>query len=939
MGLGRNQLSISIEQSDRFQMLSALTVCLDDVVQVNRHTEIQADIVVVKGRVVTNGFDVSIACRVLEFQDRSLIDTAGRNGDLTFEPGLKPVSPATPGAAGIDGHDSSPGHRGGNVKIITQKIIGVPTIIANGGNAGRPQDGGDGINGANGKDGKHIKERLGKGNPHGENGSNGGGRGLPGQRQSGGNGGNITIHGPVNSFHNATLVGSPGASSLPANPGTEGKGGSGGKAGSYGEYKQYTDCFTLAANLASPAADLGIYYAAQIYSKLASGEAKLDSPILADEVSMQPLHSDCKHGWELVRTISGSAGIPGNNGDLRETELAIKNADPNPALAGSINVFELNQIIIGKSFSDLVLELITCFVEDQYRNSGNTPNQELIEQIQFLYLVADTDEFTSNSKREILARVFAMVRKISLGLDFYGYTMQHAPLLSFDTYSNLINQLVIPQANIVEQSFQQYWDAASNAETKRASLVLAKDGAQKRNAALAYAYDTAKEELHRQLLELPALDGRVDSAYNLLMDAKNELDKALKKNHKCDLVSTLTTVSVIVAAVYTGGAALVTAASASKKLYNDLSQEDSTLWDDRKVIADDLKEIAKDAKTVDEAVKKINDGFSKLNQEQKKLPQFKMEREQFDKVAKDFAEIPEAAKYKEAGYDYLKCVETRNQAIVDYNAGLVRFIEFKTQLNSDQRIVDDIQSALNSSVDPSSPYLVSLMNRLYLDTLALAAQYVYAEQKALAYHFARPIQAPVSGLNLSTIIAAHQRTVLVDWAGAKERWASNKRLVKDGELTLHLQKLVTQEAWEAFKNSGVLGFTIRFDHPFYNPIFEYLSGVRLTGIDLIIAGAELAVGQEYIPSRLTHQGSEAIYLADGSVNYFSHRAVTFTGFSHVSGTRSGILSPDFSENGLYTGVSPFAAWTLHLSNNPNLKLSLKKLKSVELKLTGFILGG
>lgn len=46
---------------------------------------------------------------------------------------------------------------------------------------------------------------------------------------------------------------------------------------------------------------------------------------------------------------------------------------------------------------------------------------------------------------------------------------------------------------------------------------------------------------------------------------------------------------------------------------------------------------------------------------------------------------------------------------------------------------------------------MSLMSRIYLDALAVAAQMVHAERKALAYLFGKPSDAPLSALNVATV--------------------------------------------------------------------------------------------------------------------------------------------------------------------------------------------
>lgn len=62
------------------------------------------------------------------------------------------------------------------------------------------------------------------------------------------------------------------------------------------------------------------------------------------------------------------------------------------------------------------------------------------------------------------------------------------------------------------------------------------------------------------------------------------------------------------------------------------------------------------------------------------------------------------------------------------------------------------------------------------------------------------------------------------------------------------------------------------------------------------------------------------------------------GFGSVRGDDP-LVVPDFSENDLYAGVSPFASWMLVLEDDQELELDLKQLTSAKLKLSGYFIDG
>lgn len=601
----------------------------------------------------------------------------------------------------------------------------------------------------------------------------------------------------------------------------------------------------------------------------------------------------------------------------------------------------MEKTAFASQFVGPLLDLLASGVEDDYCSRGSRLDEDLKGRIGFLLDVCVDDATPSAQKMEVMGRAYSMARRFSLGLDFFGYSPERAPLLSFETYSKLIDTSVLPSAQIIEKSFNDYWDAKANAEAKKSAIRNTQAAAAQRLVGLEMEFERKLEECRVSLAELPALDRKVEAAYALLMSKEAELTAAIKsKNSGCNLVKSLTAVATIVAGVSTGGAGFVSAAAAGAKLYQDFSDNNDSLaklWDNQKLLSEDLKTLGEKGATVAKSIADIAKAVDELTPEQRRLPQFRMEREQFDSVARDFADMPQAAAYRDAGYDYLKCVETRNQAIVDYNALISQVVELQAKTAAAGRVADELDSAMSATTDPSEAVIIPLMTRLYMDTLTLAAQTVHAERKALAYHFARPMDAPLSKLTVATIVGLHQKTVLRDWVSAKERFEA-RREIEEGGLKIDLAVIVSKMAWEAFLKSGILSFTLRRDHPAYSAILEALPGLRLTGMSLDLPGAKVADGVSQVPWKMHHAGHEAIYRADNSVNYFSHKSIVFSGFSPMNG-QPPLVRPDFSEKNLYAGVSPYASWTLSVSRNPSLGLDLSHLKKAVLNLSGFMLEG
>lgn len=950
--LGRNQLSATQITPTQFTILAALPaiVSLRDVVQKDKATVVQSEEVVVDGEVRTEGQSLTILCRRLRFLEGASINADGKPAERSFTPDLRKEGPHDAGAAGPDGDDGSDGFPGGVIDILAEEVTGVISVSARGGAGGRGQDGGHGRTGAQGPQGRdsHGSTDTPPAECYGGIGGQGGAVGLPGRCGHAGAGGKVQLRTLTALAEAPKIDVAPGALASLASPGNPGKGGPGGPGGDilyrYCEPRESPRSGWRVKRLSNEEIEtsrtpLGFITLTEADTKDITASFAIES-LRRASASLDMVHPlIC---W--TETVGrGPTGPEGPEGDRRIADVAARQASPAPAQSGSFDAQLVDKAEYASQFQGALLDLLASGIEDDYCSHGAAVDDELRGRIEFLLKICVEDQQLTPHKTEVMARAYSMARRIALGLDFFGYSLEQAPLLSFDAYSDLIDKAVIESAALIEKSFNAYWDSRASAEDKRGTIRTSRAAAETRLTGLNIEYERKQKECRLALDELPGLDRKVEAAYGFLMAREVELTKAIRsKNAGCDLVNTLTAVATIVAGVSTGGAGFLAAASAGAKLYDDVNTNDPTLaelWDNRKVLGEDLKKLGEGGSSVAKAITDIAKAVDGLTPEQRRLPQFRMEREQFDKVAKEFADIPEAAAYRDAGYDYLKCVETRNRAILDYNALIAQVIELQAKVAAAHRVAEELDSALAATTDPSEVVIIPLMTRLYMDTLTLAAQMVHAERKALGYHFARPMDAPLSKLSVATIVALHQKTVLGDWAYAKNSYKARRRL-QDGELQIDLSEVVSKIVWEAFLESGILPFTLRRDHPAYNAIFQALPGLRLTGMSLDMPGAKLSPNAkvQQVGWKMNHGGYEAIYLADNSVTYFSHKSITFSGTSPLNG-QPPIVRPDFSEGDLYAGVSPYASWLLTLLHNVPQDLDLRHLDRAVIRLSGYIMEG
>jgi hypothetical protein len=955
MSIDRGKLFLQQEGAVRI-VRAAVPLELSEHVAEDRDTVLIADTITVSSEVRTGGHSLTIVCRALNFVGPGSIVLDGRKATKSFPAGRTERTQGHEGELdGPNGEDGGAGEPSGNLNIVCSKVSGQIKFSARGGPGGRPQDGGNGLQGPSGPHGPD----LGPGGNHrydetqGGQGLKGGNAGLPGLRGPGGTGGTVVVNTVLVAVLDPACSAEGGAPGDLGNAGVPGVGGPGGEGGMFTERVSDGDG---PDGPIGPARGGGGFFAASTVKALRSleNEGQLVDHMISEPASdslIQLAAAKYLTGITILRgghteRTRGRPGAPGPSGDTDVSAVQRQQASP-PVQNGTVTVARITIEKLATSFDAQTLGLVGFALEEMYRNAGSAAvSANFLEALNFYLELASVHEDASGSN-EALSRFYSAARKINLGLDFFGYRPNQAPLLSYESYRSRIGQ-ALDVGRIVEDSFNAYWDANEDLTKRRTALRTAKSAAEQKVVGQRVELDRVLTAVAAALKEIDALNAAVPGLYAVLMTAKQKLDGAIRARAPgCDLVGALTAVATIVAGIASGGAGFVAAAAAGAKLYGDVSSDkikDPTdpkgektladLWDRRYVLRDDLKEVGDAAKSVAENVTAVRDAVNALGAKAPEIPQFRMAREAFDEVAKSYADMPEASAYREVGYAYLNAVETRNQRILDYNAYILVSLDVRAQLRSAEQLVDAADSVLSGTSDPTAVQFVAALQALYRDTISAIGQMVHAERKALAYTFARPLAAPQSQLTLASLVAAHLSNES-DWISAKERFAPKIELNED-VLEIQLKKFVSKNVWEVFLRTKVLPFVIRQDHPDYVAKFQNLPLLRMTGAKLAFPGARLKGSEDQIPWQLTHLGFERLYRSDGSVVEFVHAAEPIIGFSSISKAQT-ILKPDFSDRGLYTGLSPFAGWILHLSDHPQLGLNLQHLEGAKLTIHGFVM--
>lgn len=918
-----NQLYLKLDETTERSIYSATEIDLGYAAARDKNNTISADTIRISGEISISAKAVKLYCRHLICSGGALINTSGHNARNSFSPGMPPQQPDSPGRNGLDGKAADDGGDAGNVTILAEKITGNLRIRAVGGNGGRGQDGEDGCEGEPGTPGSsdvpaveveaydsssipeyaiHACDA-----PPGGKGGNGGRAGMSGK---GGNGGRVRVNTKVpltlGQVSIAANAGSPGPLAKPGNIGL------GGRSTTPGRQE------------------------VKICENIPSGR-----------------YGNDKRVCEFSHWVYGRQLRRGTDGDYFPA------IPPGPSISPAPNTDSLSGAELAAGFNNLLLDMLCWKVEDDYRQSGGIVDSEFITRLNFLIEVCNADLAPNAGKKTVLAKVYALKRKAEMNLDYYGYSLEDAPLLSYETYANLIGRDLISQLGRVEDHYHLALDKSQSAEKRRQEITQAINEAELIGTQLATTIETNIESAQYLNKKIKGLEEAVSQARYVLELAHHELERAVKdgSGQGCDLGRILTAAMVIYASYQTGAAAFGGMSGAFDTIVTNLIFDDSLkkLFQNREGYHAQYKSIQGGYNSIQDSMSKIGAELDALGpQPPQPLPSLAMEKGHFDQVAAQFAQFAAAAGYKNAGYAFLRSVEARNQSVVDYNAALLRLLELQARLFANKDAVNALRTQLSAGYNPELALIFNLLTRIYRDTMTFVGSCVHAERKALAYATNEPVMAPISELSTATLVDTHAKTTTA-WLAAKNRFKKRKTR----EFVLDLFDFIDKpksdsiadslssanagaskdesepDSLARFKNTGELVFFIRRDHEKYAYKFKNMPGLRLMNIELLLQGvvvrpdAPFTGGEIYW--KLKQGGREEVYRPDGSMVNFRHMPVSVGGSLMVDGS-PGTTDPGFTEDELYFGLSPFASW--HLSIIDFSYFNFSNLKGAQLKVKG-----
>lgn len=859
--------------------------------------------------------NLEIYARRLEIAEGVTIELSGAKARSYQGASDRANSGTSPGADGVNGLAGGAGQSGGSLRIACESVVGKIHLISNGSDGGRGQDGGDGKVGKEGPKGRDNFPGTDGYHPGGVGGTGGtgGAAGAAGDSGSGGNAGSLFVY-TAEALPDFQCDASPGKAAPAAKGGKPGEGGPGGKGG-MGQTCGWTNPLGMPLRdnpqKFAEAMDAALMASRRIGSVLRPGDI---GPLPRFRCSTIGPAAQGSKGKSGKSAQSPKTGVDGSNGAVKREQVDYAVMQANCTLA---------QLLMIEASAELAYQ--NRDYADAYkrfgwiRNTTSHPVALLDDTVSGL--PAEAGATPGQPTNEVLAlneRARRFLSQLDRSLDYFGRSRDYVSLVSLGHYAQYI-ELQLNLAQKVEDEYLKYLDAsADQAAQKRAML-----GAIS-SATLAIQRSQSNiRQLVAESRDLEAALAHLDLSVEQTQEEVEKADKAFQDavadRADCsflDVLRAMVNVIVIGANAYASVLAISESLDAIEKLKDD----------DNAGLIKQLQIVGKELQSLPTAYGKIKDMIDDATHPNS--AKIIMTEEEFNETIAPYNQMPEAREYKLLVNRFFRIVKARNTVVLKYDATTRMRALAEVELKQSEQALAELRNAQASSVNPALPAVAARLNRLHRQVRQELTRALFEEIRALEYWGLAEVDVNILPRSIAELGMTHS-TVLAETMRQRETIGRAQPFGRAlAPVDIELRQSDDPESFERFRQSGLLIVEIPLDAAGF-------AGMRHVLVDQVTARIDGAkTGDGWLRVRMLHNGSAKIRDRAGRDWSFSHLPVPAA--YHYS-----LSSPDVQldgnlawEQSVYSGVSPFASWSIIVDKSDNPKLNLKDVKKITLSFAG-----
>jgi hypothetical protein len=639
-------------------------------------------------------------------------------------------------------------------------------------------------------------------------------------------------------------------------------------------------------------------------------------------------------------SFKGTAGDLGNIGTLAINSLSAPGGDiAKPLKYAELAPFmKVEQLLITQREVNLAYLNATRPEDYQYvMNMANWLVNITIPLIQTDFKHPNWDQHDIAIAKSINDKSMEMITNLQRGLDFYGNYPNWVPVLTLDSYQKRIDQL-INLGKILEEQFGKYIDAQNTSDQRIAAI----DEAWKQlNEYIQYD----KNEIVQIVAQIKQLNAlivdqlvQLSNQQSIIANDKEIFTDDVRKQAEADTGCSFEDILKTVTGILEFGASIADGVGAIADAYK--------LYKEFDTIMDKCEKVVKVIKKVESSIKDIKTGLAEVNKAVTTPDEVGLVitgKAEFDDFIKKYTDkFPSAKNLKTAVDSYFDLINTRNQNILSYNSLYGKMATVQADINQKTSQLEKIAAKRQQqNTDPALPEYTSFMQNAYDNLKMVIIKKLYEENRAYWYWSLEENPFVASDLTVANLAVMHANiSTAIDTA--KEH--------RNGPFQPfnHSISIAANDypfSFQALPTSKKLVFSLLLSLPcFLNKYQVIVNQFKLKFPDIKQDNSVHTLSLTLIHNGISYQ--TPLSKNAPPMIQFVHlpRVIPYNiDFTNPSNTDGGQIGS--TEEG-YTGLSPFATWTLnfdHLGNNfddPNKEnyLDLKLIQSVVINFSGIFLG-
>lgn len=540
--------------------------------------------------------------------------------------------------------------------------------------------------------------------------------------------------------------------------------------------------------------------------------------------------------------------------------------------------------------------------------------------------------------QNIADRAGALLRQLQLGLDYYGRLPNYVPLLSVKFYTDTFNSIIaygkdIEQARNLFDAAEAKLDAKKQLTTR--GITSLRGVMLDLNASIVRATD----QINVLDVTIRQLKQELDSAWIELFAAEQAFKKAVEyKNQQaggCGFGEIISFASTLVPIVMSGGTDISAIVAGGKKLLNghpkDSDGKDITgTFNKGKYYIGQIGDVAKNAKDLRSRYNEVKDKITPapgpavpdVPGDETKVP---VDKDAFDREVEPYLDLPETGAYKQLVHRFIDITQNRNQKIYEYNALYANVASYQAQIGTLEDQITRAESELAKTENPAIDVMAGVLNDALRGTKEFLVYLLFQANRALNYVGGN---TEIVSVNDSSIASLETTAVFILKRLVAEREKQNSPAQLVTNYAFDIDKLVSNKAFDQFRKTGTLSFTLRFDSP---QVKDFANGLALVKVRSVWFDApELAEQRKSFTILVVHQGNSRMIDQSGRSLEFSHVPFVGANIFQEGERKSDAVIVDPSND--YVGVSLFGTWTVSIRSG-DTPLDMQKLKKLKMQFT------